>query len=433
MHAEPVNCRPLFPWRRRLAAVGAGVSARRLSARGAPTSSAAVRHCQAGVALAARAAGREIHEMSVQELQHVMAAGSLSAVQATAHFIARIADLNPRLNAVVEVNPEAAAIAARCDAERAEALAGGRTLGPMHGICVLLKDNIDTDDNMRTTAGSLALLESRPAADAPLVDQLRRAGAVILGKANLSEWANFRSQDARSGWSARGGQTYNPHVLDRSPGGSSAGPAAAVAAGLCTVAVGTETNGSIVCPAAVCGVVGLKPTVGSVSGDGIVPLSTRQDTAGPIARSVADAAVLLDALALHPAPSVPSSVRSSTSNALSGRRIGLIAPAELGVSSPAGVTACHEVAAVLARAGAVIVEIPRLVQPSTSLQMGAAAEAAQTNAGGDDATKFERGHGVSDTEFDLLLWEFARDIEAYLATRRVRAGGREADVPRTLE
>ena len=414
---------PAF-WRR-LAAVGTGVSACGFAGTGTAPAAAAPR--------GAGSAGREIHEMGVVELQQAMAAGSITATQVTAHFIARIADLNPRLNAVVEVNLEAVAIAARCDSERAVALAADRALGPMHGICVLLKDNIDTGDRMRTTAGSLALLASQPPLDAPLVAQLRRAGAVILGKANLSEWANFRSQDARSGWSARGGQTRNPHVLDCSPGGSSAGPAAAVAAGLCTVAVGTETNGSIVCPAAVCGVVGLKPTKGVVPGGGIVPLSTRQDTAGPIARSVADAAVLLGAVALHPAPPAPP-LSSSTDGsggglgALSGRRIGLIAPAELGVSSPAGLAACNEVAAVIARAGAILVEIPHLVHTPPS-----AGAAAQTREIDGETTKFERGHGVSDTEFDLLLWEFARDIEGYLATRRPRAGGSEMEVPRTLE
>eukprot|EP01052_Picozoa_sp_SAG31_P049633 SAG31_NODE_10959_length_1079_cov_0.871429_1_plen_345_part_01 len=278
--------------------------------------------------------GQAIHDMSVAELREAMSTGSVTATQAVSHFCTRIEQLNPRLNAVIEVNPDALAIAAQRDAERSEAQ---RSLGPLHGICVLLKDNIDTADKMLTTAGSLALVGSQPAADAALAARLRAAGAVILGKTNLSEWANFRSQNSRSGWSGRGGQTHNPHVLDRSPGGSSAGSAAAIAAGLATLAVGTETNGSIVCPASVCGVVGFKPTVSLVPGSGVIPLSTRQDAAGPIARSVADSAALLAVLAGtgHDYTGTARGIMP-----LRGRRVGVIAAAELGVQSPAGIAAC---------------------------------------------------------------------------------------------
>ncbi len=179
----------------------------------------------------------------------------------------------------------------------ADALDREKSRSPLHGVPVLIKDNIDTADKMKTTAGSLALLDApTPKADAPLVTRLRSAGAVILGKTNLSEWANFRSTHSVSGWSGRGGQTRNPHALDRNPSGSSSGSAVAVAAGLCALAVGTETNGSIVSPASTCGIVGIKPTVGSVPGEGIIPIAHTQDTAGPMARTVAEAAQLLTVL-----------------------------------------------------------------------------------------------------------------------------------------
>jgi len=234
---------------------------------------------------------RPIHELSIQELGDAMSRGQLTAVQAVAHFIDRIASV-PELNAVNELNPDAEEIAAALDRERA----AGRVRGPMHGVPVLLKENIDTGDSMVTTAGSLALLSSQASGDATIVAKLRDAGAVILGKTNLSEWANFRSTSSRSGWSARGGQCRNPHVLDRTPCGSSSGSGSAVAASLATVAVGTETDGSIICPAAVCGIVGFKPTVGLVSRAGIIPISHSQDSAGPMGHSVADCATLLDAM-----------------------------------------------------------------------------------------------------------------------------------------
>ncbi len=198
----------------------------------------------------------------------------------------------PKINAVIEINPDALEIASALDRERK----AGNVRGPMHGIPVLIKDNIDTADAMMTTAGALALEGHHAAHDAFIIRQLRAAGAVILGKTNLSEWANFRSNRSSSGWSSRGGQTRNPYALNRSPSGSSSGSAVAVAANLCAVAIGTETNGSIASPASVNGVVGVKPTVGLLSRSGIIPISKTQDTAGPIARTVQDAAILLGAL-----------------------------------------------------------------------------------------------------------------------------------------
>ncbi len=237
----------------------------------------------------------ELDEVSVTELQARMASGKLSAVALVKKYLARIEEIDrrgPALRSVIELNPDALSIAAALDHERKAK--GPR--GPMHGIPVLIKDNIDTHDRMMTTAGSLALLGSIAPRDAFLVEQLRAAGAVILGKTNLSEWANFRGERPTSGWSGRGGQTRNPYALDRITSGSSSGSAVAVAANLCAVAVGTETDGSILSPARMNGVVGLKPTVGLVSRSGIIPISRSQDTAGPMARSVMDAAILLGAM-----------------------------------------------------------------------------------------------------------------------------------------
>jgi amidase len=238
----------------------------------------------------------ELAEASVVSLQRQMATGELSSRRLVEAHLARIASLDrqgPELRSVIETNPEALAIAEALDRERQAK--GPR--GPLHGIPVLVKDNIDTADRMTTTAGSLALEGSVPPRDAHVAARLRAAGAVILGKANLSEWANFRSTRSVSGWSARGGQCRNPYALDRNPCGSSSGSGVAVAASLVPLAVGTETDGSIVCPATTCGIVGIKPTVGLVSRAGIIPISQSQDTAGPMARSVADAAALLTALA----------------------------------------------------------------------------------------------------------------------------------------
>ena len=262
---------------------------------GIGSGAAALAATQSVTAMAADSAHLRVVEADVTQLQAAMQAGSLSAVSLTNLYLARIAAVDragPRLNAVIELNPEALAIARELDRERKTK--GSR--GPLHGIPVLLKDNIATADRMRNSAGSLALADSRPSKDAHLVRQLRAAGAVILGKTNLSEWANLRSTRSTSGWSARGGLTRNPYALDRNTSGSSSGSGAAIAASLAAVAVGTETDGSIVSPASINGLVGIKPTVGLVSRSGIIPLSHTQDTAGPMARTVTDAVLLLNAM-----------------------------------------------------------------------------------------------------------------------------------------
>lgn len=238
----------------------------------------------------------ELDELSIDDLQQAMQSGKYSARSLTEKYLARIQDIDkagPRINSVIEVNPEALEIAEALDRERKEK--GAR--GPLHGIPILIKDNIDTADRMNTTAGSLALLGSTPPKDAFVVGQLRKAGAVILGKTNLSEWANIRSSHSTSGWSGRGGLTRNPYALDRNPCGSSSGTGAAVSSNLCAAGVGTETDGSVVCPSSANGLVGLKPTLGLISRSGIIPISHSQDTSGPMARTVRDAAILLGAMA----------------------------------------------------------------------------------------------------------------------------------------
>jgi amidase len=244
----------------------------------------------------AAAQGAELEEATIADLQTRLQSGALTARALTQSYLDRIESLDrqgPALRSVLETNPDALAIAAELDDERRAK--GPR--GPLHGIPVLVKDNLDTADRMATTAGSLALEGSHPAKDSFVVRRLREAGAVVLGKTNLSEWANIRSSQSSSGWSARGGQTRNPYALDRNPCGSSSGSGVAVAANLSAVAIGTETDGSIVCPANTNGIVGIKPTVGLVSRAGIIPISHTQDTAGPMTRTVRDAAVLLGAIA----------------------------------------------------------------------------------------------------------------------------------------
>lgn len=272
-------------------------------------------------------------EATIDDLQRRMAAGELTARALTDAYLQRIAEIDqagPKLNSVIEVNPEARAMAERLDAERR----AGRVRGPLHGIPILLKDNIATADQMETTAGSLALVGQRPPRDATLVARLREAGAVILGKTNLSEWANFRGERSVSGWSGRGGQTLNPYALDRSPSGSSSGSAVAVAANLCVAAIGTETNGSIVSPSSACGIVGVKPTVGLVSRSGVIPIAASFDTAGPMTRTVRDAALVLAALAgVDPADAATTQwpagmsidyAAALTTGALRGARIGVL-------------------------------------------------------------------------------------------------------------
>jgi amidase len=274
----------------------------------------------------------ELDEMSIAQLQDLMAHGKASAVSLVKKYQARIEAIDrhgPRLNAVMELNPDALAIAAALDKERV--FRGAR--GPLHGVPVFIKDNIDTHDRMTTTAGSLALAGSIPPRDSFVAARLRAAGAVLLGKTNLSEWANFRGSLSTSGWSGRGGQTLNPYVLDRNPSGSSSGSAVAVASNLCAVAVGTETDGSIISPASFNGIVGIKPTLGLISRSGIIPIAHSQDTAGPMARTVADAAFLLGALAGTDARD-PATAEASTKaekdysrcldvNAIRGARLGV--------------------------------------------------------------------------------------------------------------
>ena len=278
-------------------------------------------------------AGFELSEITLDAMQRALAGGKFTARRLVEQYLARIDAVDkagPAVNSVIELNPEALAIAGQLDQEpRAQ-----RIRGPLHGIPVLIKDNISTADRMQTTAGSLALVGSRPPKDSFVVQRLRAAGAVILGKTNLSEWANFRGEHSTSGWSARGGLTRNPYVLDRNPSGSSSGSGVAVSANLCAIAVGTETDGSIVSPASLNGIVGIKPTVGLVSRSGIIPISHTQDTAGPMARCVADAAVLLGALAgLDPDDPAtqaaqshlqPDYTRFLDANGLRGARVGVV-------------------------------------------------------------------------------------------------------------
>jgi amidase len=275
----------------------------------------------------------ELDELTIDDLQQAMQSGKYSSRSLTERYLARIQDIDkggPRINSVIEVNPEALEIAEGLDRERKDK--GAR--GPLHGIPILIKDNIDTADRMNTTAGSLALLGSTPPKDAFVAAQLRKAGAVILGKTNLSEWANIRSSHSTSGWSGRGGLTRNPYALDRNPCGSSSGTGAAVAANLCAAGVGTETDGSVVCPSSANGLAGMKPTLGLISRSGIVPISHSQDTSGPMARTVRDVAILLGAMAGADADDKataasagkiePDYTKFLDPNGLKGARIGVV-------------------------------------------------------------------------------------------------------------
>jgi amidase len=333
-------------------------------------------------------------EATLAGLQEQMQKGELTAARLLEAYLERI-DLidrsGPALRSVIETNPEAAQIAARLDEERKAK--GPRS--PLHGIPILLKDNVGTADRLETTAGSLALVGARPARDAFLVERLRAAGAVVLGKANLSEWANFRSTRSVSGWSARGGQARNPYALDRNCCGSSSGSGAAVSANLCAVAIGSETDGSIVCPGSANGVVGIKPTLGLVSRSGMVPLAHSQDTAGPMARTVRDAAVLLsfltgadprDAATAASAGHVETDyAQACREGALRGARIGV---ARKFWGKDARVDAVMEsVLEVLKKSGAVLVD-PVSLSPGSEYEQG---------------------------ELEVLLYEFKADLNAYLA------------------
>ncbi|MGQ0839051.1 amidase [Actinokineospora sp.] len=336
-------------------------------------------------------AGIDLERATIPDLQRAMDTGRLSSVRLTAFYLQRIRVLNPTLHAVIATNPDALRLAAASDARRHRH--GPR--GQMEGIPVLLKDNIDTADRQQTTAGSFALAGARPARDAHLVHRLRSAGAVILGKANLSEWANFRSSMSTSGWSAVGGQTANPYVLDRNPCGSSSGSAVAVSAHLATVAVGTETDGSIVCPSGATGIVGVKPSIGLVSRAGVVPISAAQDTAGPMARNVTDAAILLAAMngpdrrdestVDGGAHALADYTRFLRPHALRGKRIGVWRDAA-GGASPAADAALDRAVGQLRGLGASTVDISI---PYRDI--------------------------VNENEFPALLTEFKHDINAYLA------------------
>ena len=333
-------------------------------------------------------------EASVADLQAAMSAGRLTSRQLVLLYLERIKSIDkagPKLNSVIELNPDALAIADALDRERKAR--GAR--GPLHGIPVLIKDNIATADKMQTTAGSLALVGVKPPRDAFVVARLREAGAVILGKTNLSEWANIRSTRSTSGWSSRGGLTRNPYALDRDASGSSSGSAAAVAASLAAVAVGTETDGSITSPSAVNGLVGIKPTVGLVSRSGIVPISHSQDTAGPMARTVSDAATLLTAMAgtdlrddatRDASPRAVDYTKSLDANALKGARIGVVR-SQFGGRNDLVSTEVEKALEVLKSKGAVLVDIAEM-----------------PNAGKYGAT-----------ELEVLLTELKADMAAYLA------------------
>ena len=335
----------------------------------------------------------ELDELTIADLQQALQSGKYTSKQLVEKYSDRIKDVDrngPALSAVIEMNPDAESIAADLDRERKER----RVRGPLHGIPILLKDNIDTRDRMMTTAGSLALVGSKPERDAFIAMRLREAGVVILGKTNLSEWANFRSTKSTSGWSARGGQTKNPYSLERNPCGSSSGSGAAVAANLCAGAIGTETDGSIVCPSNANSLVGIKPTIGLVSRSGIIPIAHSQDTAGPMTRTVRDAAIILGALTgVDPRDATTNAGRGKPTDytqfldkdGLKGMRLG-IARKHFGFNERVD-KLMNDLLAEMKRLGAV------LVDPSDIPTTG----------------KF------SDSEFEVLLYEFKADLNAYLA------------------
>ncbi|MEM7111005.1 MAG: amidase [Chloroflexota bacterium] len=351
-------------------------------------------------------------EWTVAELQEKMSTGELTAKAIVQQYLDRIEAIDrsgPQINSIIELNPDALAIAAELDEERATK--GAR--GLLHGIPILIKDNIDTADKMMTTAGSMALTTSHPAQDATVAAKLREAGVILLGKTNLSEWANFRSTSSSSGWSGRGGQTRNPYRLDYNPCGSSSGSGAAIAANLATVALGTETDGSIVCPASVCGLVGIKPTVGLTSRAGVVPISHTQDTIGPMARTVADAAAVLGALTgvdERDEMTAASNGRSHHDytqfldpNGLQGARIGVAREGFWGHHAETDAIIETAVAALRA-AGAEIVDPADIPTIGLMIEDGA--------------------------EFEVLLYEFKADLNAYIATRL--PNDPNVPIPRTL-
>jgi amidase len=334
----------------------------------------------AAAALTAARASAEtpnIEEVSLADLEAGLTAGRFTSAALVEQYSARITTIDKKINSIIEMNPDAPAIADALDRERKEK--GPRS--PLHGIPILIKDNIDTADKMMTTAGSLALAGTPPPKDAALVTRLREAGAVLLGKTNLSEWANYRSSHSISGWSGRGGLTRNPYVLDRNCSGSSSGSGASVAASLCAAAVGTETDGSVVSPSSMCGIVGIKPTLGLIPGAGIVPISHRQDTAGPMARTVTDAALLLGAL------TGASYGAALDANGLKGKRIG-VARQLFGFNDLVD-KMMIDVLEVITDLGAELVDPVNIATYSK----------------------------LSDMENEAISWEFKHDLNAYLAAR----------------
>jgi amidase len=346
-------------------------------------------------ALAPREIAFDLGEATILELQQWMASGRYTSRAIAEQYLARIQELDrqgPSLNQIIELNPDALSIADTMDAERA----AGKTRGQLHGIPVLLKDNIATADNMQTTAGSLALVGAKVPRDAFVAERLRAAGAVILGKTNLSEWANFRSTHSSSGWSGRGGQAKNPYVLDRTPSGSSSGSGGAIAANFAAVAVGTETDGSVTSPAAAMCLVGIKPTVGLVSRSGIIPIAHSQDTAGPMTRTVTDAAILLGALTgidTRDGATAKSAGKGQTDytryldpNGLRGARIGVAREKYMGYSKQTDALTASALDVMKAQ-GATIV----------------------------DPANIATARRLDADEYDLLLYEFKADLDAYLA------------------
>jgi len=342
--------------------------------------------------ISAQTSSFALEEKTVTELQAIMQKGEMTSRQITQTYLTRISDLDKKLNSFIELNPDALAIADQMDAERK----AGKLRGPLHGIPIAIKDNIDTADKMKTTAGSLALLDApTPKQDAFHVQLLRKAGAVIIGKTNLSEWANFRSTKSSSGWSGRGGQTRNPYILDRNPCGSSSGTGSAVAANLVSIGIGTETDGSIICPAATCGVVGIKPTLGLVSRSGVIPIAHSQDTAGPMTRSVADAAILLGVLVgADPTDSITSQANKGEKDytkylqkdGLKGLKIG-VARQYFGRNS----------------------KVDALIEPQLQVLKDGGATLVDV--------EFPKLNDFGGAEYEVLLYEFKEDLNKYLAGR----------------
>lgn len=345
-----------------------------------------------GKQISAQVRNMDLEEMSVAAMSAGLAAGRFTSADLVSTYLTRIAEIDKKISSIIEINPDAPAIAAQLDAERKS----GKVRGPLHGIPIVIKDNIDTADKMKTTAGSLALLNApTPKQDAFIVKKLREAGAVILAKTNLSEWANFRSGQSSSGWSGRGGQCRNPYILDRSPCGSSSGTGAAISANLAAIGIGTETDGSIVCPSSINGIVGIKPTLGLVSRSGIIPIAHSQDTAGPMCRTVADAAAVLSAVVgTDPTDAITSQASKGAADytkflnkdGLKGKRIGVMRQ-YFGTNERLDHLMESQIE-ILKNGGATVVDV-------TIADFG----------------KF------GDAEFEVLLYEFKADLNKYLANR----------------